>query len=115
MWLERIDDTSVYREESVAAFAAALPKPEAPLPTCNASKFTEAAKKKVSSGQYREALVDIEASLRCAPDPSLYRLGALAACNGRNAPKARFYANRLAASQLTTIRQICLRNGVELP
>jgi hypothetical protein len=113
MWLERVDDTSVYRDEAVAAFATALPRPEAPLPTCNAAQVTEAAKKKVSSGQYRAALVDIEASLRCAPDPSLYRLGALAACNGRNPAKARQFANRLPAAQLTTIRQICLRNGVE--
>jgi hypothetical protein len=117
MWLERVDDTSVYRSEAVAAFAAALPKPEAALtgPACNGAKLSASAKTKLGAGQYREALADIEASLRCAADPSLYRLGALAACNARNPAKARAFASRLPAGQLTTIRQICLRNGVELP
>jgi hypothetical protein len=117
MWLERVDDTSVYRAEAVAAFAAALPKPEvtAAGAACNAAKLTASAKARVGAGQYREALADIEASLRCAPDPALLRLGALAACNAHLAAKARMFASRLPAAQLTTIRQICLRNGVELP
>ncbi len=115
VWLDRVDDTSVYRDEAVAAFAAALPRPEAALPTCNAAIHTKAAKDKLGAGAYREALVEIEASLRCATDPSLYRLGALAACNARNPVKARMFLARLPAGQQTTIRQICLRNGVPLP
>ncbi len=115
VWLDRVDDTSVYRAEAVTTFAQALPKPEAALPGCNAVSHTTAAKAKLAVGQYREALVEIEASLRCTVDPSLYRLGALAACNGRNTVKARMFISKLPASQQTTIRQICLRNGVELP
>jgi len=115
VWLDRVDDGSVYRAEAIEMFAKGLPGPEAALPGCNASVHTTAAKAKLGVGQYREALREIELSLRCRTDPSLYRLGALAACNGRNLVKARMFAAKLPAGQRTTIRQICLRNGVSLP
>jgi hypothetical protein len=117
-WLDRIDDTSIYKDEAaelvdklaVAKHVVVTAK----RPTCDADKLSKRAQQSITEGQYSVALSLLESSIRCRPDPSLYRLAVLAACNGSNEAKAKRYYARLPANQKTTMAQVCLRNGIAL-
>jgi tRNA A-37 threonylcarbamoyl transferase component Bud32 len=117
-WLDRIDDESVYKDpatDAIQKLEAVLGHPVGPARKCNADKLASRAQQSITQGQYTAALSLIEGSLRCRPDPSLYRLALLAACNGANAPKAKLYYGRLPAAQRGAMVQLCLRNKISLP
>jgi tRNA A-37 threonylcarbamoyl transferase component Bud32 len=117
-WLDRIDDTSVYKEEATelvdklaAAQQVVVPRRR---PTCDADKLSTRAQQAITEGQYTVALSLLESSIRCRPDSSLFRLAVLAACNSSNEAKAKRYYAKLSAGQRTTMAQVCLRNGISL-
>jgi tRNA A-37 threonylcarbamoyl transferase component Bud32 len=117
-WLDRIDDESVYKEsaaDAVGKLELALgARTPAITAHCNADKLASRAQQAITGGQYSAALALVEGSLRCRPDKNLYRLALLAACNGANASKARFYYAQLPAAQRTAMIQLCARNRITL-
>jgi serine/threonine protein kinase len=117
-WLDRIDDESIYKEEAsekVDQLAAAMPRQALQGPNCNADRLAGRAQQAITEGQYTSALALLEGSLRCRPDPSMYRLALLAACNAGNTAKAKLYFAKLAPNQQTTMAQLCMRNKIALP
>jgi serine/threonine protein kinase len=115
-WLDRIDDESIYKDEGneLVDKLAQATQPAGPSkrPSCDADSFSKRAQQAITEGQYHAALALLEASIRCRPDPSLYRLAVLAACNSSNEAKARRYFARLPANHKNTMAQLCLRNGI---
>ncbi|HEY1554152.1 MAG TPA: serine/threonine-protein kinase [Kofleriaceae bacterium] len=118
-WLDRIDDESVYKEQAADEIdRLARTSPHAAtvaVRACNADKLAQRAQQAITLGQYTSALALLEGSLRCRPDPSLYRVALLAACNAGNATKAKAYFARLTRPQQPAMAQLCLRNAIALP
>ena len=120
--LARIDDESVYKDEAsdeidkLTSSIAGTPEvhPARPAHPCDADKLSKRAQESITQGLYTGALALIEASMRCRPDPSLYRLAVLAACNSSNEVKAKRYFARLPANHQNAMAQLCLRNGIAL-
>ena len=92
-----------------------MPQAAQPRPRCNADKLAGRAQQAVAQGQYTSALSLIEASLRCRPDVTLYRLALVAACNSNNAVVARKYFAKLSPAQQPALAQLCMRNKINLP
>jgi hypothetical protein len=117
--LDRIDDESVYKEEAneeIDRLAASMPVSKDPrAASCSADKLAQRAQQSITQGQYTQALALLEASMRCRPDPTLYRLALLAACNAGNAKKAKRYFSLIPASQQPPMSQLCHRNKIALP
>ena len=117
-WLDRIDDESIYKDEGSELVEKLAQATQGPTPTitkrpnCDADSLSKRAQQAITEGQYHAALALLESSIRCRPDPSLYRLAVLAACNSSNEAKARRYFARLPANHKNTMAQLCLRNGI---
>ncbi len=68
------------------------------------------------AGRYNDALRYARRALERAPDDDhAHAIAAVAACNLRNAAVAAHHAARLKPNRQQLVRQVCLRNGVELP
>ena len=64
-------------------------------------------------GAHAAALASFEAALACKPDAKVVSKAYVAACNARNASKARAYFGKLAADRQALLSQICLRNNID--
>jgi hypothetical protein len=121
--LAKIPQDSVYRAETKAAYDAAAVKADAVPPTpvtasragCDAKALREKGEDYLQSGLDTAALVAFEQSMRCKPDPVLFRFALMAACRGKNVVKAQFYYPMVPPATTTGIVQICIRNGIQLP
>jgi tetratricopeptide (TPR) repeat protein len=82
---------------------------------CDAAQLSQLGKDEINEGLYTESVITLEMSERCEPDPSLYRLILLGACNSANAEKAQEFYARLPANQQSAARQMCVRNRIVLP
>lgn len=90
-------------------------KPSSPPPVaCDAGALTTRADDMAASGMWAAALASYEASMKCKPDAMLIKKAAIAACNSKNAAKAKLYFARLPAPVSTGLVQICVRNGIDV-
>ncbi len=90
--------------------AATPPKPE-----CDADALRQKGDDHLQTGMDAAALAAFEASMRCRPDPTLFRRAFLAACRSKNAAKAKAYFPKLPAKDATPLSQMCIRNGIPIP
>ena len=88
---------------------------QTPPPACDADALRNKAQDYLSTGMDAAALASFEASMRCRADSSLIRFAFMAACRSRNAAKARYYYAKIPPGTVTSIIQICVRNGIVLP
>ena len=84
--------------------------PSQPAP-CDARKLADDARQAFAAVQYRAALGQLEASLRCKDDPSLYPLVYLAACRAGVGSKVAKYYPRVA--QIASLAPKCRQNHVD--
>jgi hypothetical protein len=66
------------------------------------------------AGQWAAALASYEKAMKCKVDDRLISKAYLASCNSRNASKAKLYFGKLPADKRNNLRQVCLRNGIDL-
>jgi tRNA A-37 threonylcarbamoyl transferase component Bud32 len=103
----------------VATPVAPTPTPARPpvrAPARPAVATAEAAEQALRAGDPRRALQIAETVLRRAPrDSRALTVAGLAACNAKNAAKARRYATLLGGQRADAMRSICQRNGIALP
>jgi tetratricopeptide (TPR) repeat protein len=69
----------------------------------------------VNLGNYAAALEQFEKSLACKTNHDVTRLAYLAACNSKNASKARHYYAQLPTIMQRDLQGLCLRDGVQVP
>ncbi len=91
------------------------PDPYPAKPDCDADALRQKGDDHLQSGMDAAALAAFEASMRCRPDPTLYRRAFLAACRSKNAAKAKAYFPKLPAKDATPLAQMCIRNGIQVP
>jgi tRNA A-37 threonylcarbamoyl transferase component Bud32 len=84
-------------------------------PDCDADGLRQKGDDHLQTGMDAAALAAFEASMRCRPDPSLYKKAFLAACRSKNSGKAKQYYTKLPAKDAAPLESICTRNGIELP
>jgi len=128
--LARIPRDSVYRVDAEARYASALTtKDRAPVATahdepepappatkdCDADTLRQKGDDHLQQGMDGAALAAFEASMRCRPDPTLYRRAFLAACRSKNAGKAKLYYGKLPSKDATSLAMMCIRNGIQVP
>jgi tetratricopeptide (TPR) repeat protein len=82
--------------------------------SCDADAFKDSGMDKINNGAHAEALALFEQSLACKADPYVEQLAFMAACNSRNATKARAYYAKLTPAQQSKFEMICTRNKVDL-
>jgi tetratricopeptide (TPR) repeat protein len=81
-------------------------------PTCDAGPFHDRGVASVNLGQYAAALASFEQALACKPSSGDIRLAYVAACNSKNAAKARLYFSKLPSIQQRDLGPICEREGI---
>jgi tetratricopeptide (TPR) repeat protein len=81
---------------------------------CDADALKDSGMQKINEGNHTEALALFEQSLGCKADPYVDQLAFMAACNSRNAAKARAYYGKLSVAQQSKYEVICKRNNVDL-
>jgi hypothetical protein len=75
----------------------------------------EALQTAISTGNYAQAIVLADKMLAANPgNTQVAKFGLMAACNAKNADKARAFASRLDAATVKVVAQICVRNGIQL-
>jgi len=79
---------------------------------CDAVAPMQRGEQQLANGDAAAALVSFEASLACVHDLRAVKRAYIAACNSRNAAKARRYFAALPASERSRLDQICIRNGI---
>jgi tetratricopeptide (TPR) repeat protein len=84
----------------------------ATAPTCDATPLHDRGVEESNRGQYAAALASFEQALRCKPSSDDLRLAYMAACNSKNATKARTYFDQLPHPQQTGLKPICARIGI---
>jgi hypothetical protein len=84
-------------------------------PDCDADQLRQKGDDHLQTGMDAAALASFEASMRCRPDPTLYRRAFLAACRSKNTPKAKQYYTKLPAKDAGSLAQMCIRNGIQVP
>jgi hypothetical protein len=94
---------------------APAPAPPPKKTACDADQLTQRADKEAQSGQEAAALLDYEAAIACTPDRNLEKFAFMAACQSKNAGKARAYFKRLDPPTQQAMSQICVRAGIALP
>jgi len=85
-----------------------------PMPTCDADVLRKKADDHLATGMDAAALAGFEASMKCKPDPTLYRRMLLAACRSKNQRKAQQYFDKLPGADQGSLMQMCIRNGVSI-
>jgi serine/threonine protein kinase len=91
-------------------------RPPVRAPARPVAATAEAAEQALRAGDPRRALQLAETVLRRAPkDSRALTVAGLAACNAKNAAKARRYATLLGGQRAEAMRSICQRNGIALP
>ena len=85
---------------------------DAPPANCDADALKAEGDQEEGIDQHVAALGKYEASLRCKPDSSVYRLAFMTACNADNVPKARLYYWKLEPAMREKLKIICLRQGI---
>jgi serine/threonine protein kinase len=98
----------------VAPPAPANPAPPQVAPACDAEALDEKARQDESVGNHTGALAAMEQAIKCAPNEHRYQLAFLSACNASDGAKAKLYYQKIPASTRTALRQICVRNGINL-
>ena len=84
-------------------------------PDCDADALRQKGDDHLQTGMDAAALAAFENSMRCRPDPSLYKKAFLAACRSKNQAKAKAYYTKLPAKDAPTLSQICTRSGIQVP
>jgi pSer/pThr/pTyr-binding forkhead associated (FHA) protein len=85
-----------------------------PNPSCDAAALQAKGEDLLQTGMDAAALTQLEAAYRCKPEANLLRLSFLAACRSKNAAKAKLYYGKIPNAP-TSITQICVRNGIQIP
>jgi hypothetical protein len=85
----------------------------APVASCDADAFRQKGDDHLATGMDAAALAAFEKSIRCRPDPSLYRKAFLAACRSKNSGKAKQYFALIPGDQQASLAAICTRNGID--
>jgi pSer/pThr/pTyr-binding forkhead associated (FHA) protein len=85
-----------------------------PTQSCDAAALKAKGADLLQTGMDAAALSQLESAYRCKPDSNLLRLSFLAACRSKNAAKAKYYFNKIPNAP-TSITQICVRNGIQVP
>lgn len=85
-----------------------------PNPSCDAAALQAKGQDLLQTGMDAAALTQLEAAYRCKPDANLLRLSFLASCRSKNAAKAKLYYSKIPNAP-TSITQICVRNGIQIP
>ncbi len=89
--------------------------PKVDKPDCDADALKQKGQGDIQNGLNAAALAAFEASMKCKPDPSLLKLAFMAACNAKNATKAKLYYSKIPQTQQGGIAQMCIRNGITVP
>ena len=84
-------------------------------PDCDADALRQKGDDHLQTGMDAAALGAFEQSMKCRPDPTLYRRAFLAACRSKNTPKAKLYYTKLPAKDAGSLAQMCIRNGIQVP
>ena len=84
-------------------------------PDCDADALRQKGDDHLQTGMDAAALAAFESSMRCRPDPSLFKKAFLAACRSKNQGKAKQYYTKLPAKDATSLAQMCIRNGIQVP
>ncbi|MBS1119962.1 MAG: hypothetical protein H6Q90_2190 [Deltaproteobacteria bacterium] len=82
-------------------------------PACDRAGLVNQGDEAVQNGAHAAALRSYEGALRCRVDELVVSKAYLAACNGKNAAKARDYYRRLPAGKRNLLSQACLRFGID--
>jgi len=80
---------------------------------CDLDALAARGDQSLAIGAHAAALASFEAALACKPDAKVVSKAYVAACNARNASKARAYFGKLAADRQALLSQICLRNNID--
>jgi len=89
---------------------------KAPVATeCDAEDFKSKGTNSFSMGQFAASLGFFEQALACKPSVDLVKLAYTAACNARNATKAKLYFQRLSSQVQKDVQVICIRNMIQVP
>jgi tetratricopeptide (TPR) repeat protein len=92
-------------------FASPAREPAAP---CDADTLKLKADADHSAGLYAQALLNYEKAMACKPGLDLHAQAGMEACKSKNVDKARRYFQSVSPSRQTGLKQICLREGIEL-
>ncbi|HSD85962.1 MAG TPA: hypothetical protein VLB44_00550 [Kofleriaceae bacterium] len=84
----------------------------APVATCSADDSKEKGMELVNLGKHADALGQFEESLRCKQDSYVLALAFMAACNSKDAPKAKLYYKQLTPKEQSKYYVMCVRNKV---
>ena len=90
------------------------PAPTAAKTTCDFDALVDKGNDQFGIGLHAAALVSWEQANACKSDQSVIRKIVMAACNAKNAPKAKEYYAKVTPSFRSNVMQICVRNGIDL-
>jgi pSer/pThr/pTyr-binding forkhead associated (FHA) protein len=80
-------------------------------PDCDADSLRQKGDDHLSTGMDAAALAAFENSMRCRPDPTLFKKAFLAACRSKNAARAKYYYSKLPSTG--NFAQMCIRVGID--
>ncbi len=83
-------------------------------PPCDAVALKASGDRAAADGNYAAALTSFEGALACKADPQLEKVAYMVACQAKNVVKAKLHFGRVPATTRTSLRQICIRNGIML-
>ncbi len=91
-----------------------IERPPAPA-SCDADALRQKGDDHLATGMSAAALAAFEKSMQCRPDPGLVPKAYAMACRTKNVAKAKLYFARIPASKQTSLSQICVRHGIQVP
>ncbi len=82
-------------------------------PACDAKALADKARQELGINAHAQALADFEKSLGCKDDPGVYPSAYMAACGAENSARAKHWFSKLPAARQASLRQICMRGGID--